>query len=84
MADLLARLGRLTAADVRNILADIVARSGSQKATAREAGCSPAFLNDVLKGRREPSGAILDALGLERVIYYRAKTKNAEGNANAR
>lgn len=79
MGNLLARLGRLTAADVRNILADIVSCSGSQKATAREAGCSPAFLNDVLKGRREPSGPLLDALGLERVTYYRAKSTPVQG-----
>lgn len=73
------RLGKLTAADVRNFLAAIVERSGSQKQTALEAGCSPAFLSDVLRGRREPSGPILDALGLERVVYYRAKSRNAIG-----
>jgi hypothetical protein len=63
----------LSADDVRAILRDVVARAGSQKATALEAGVSYAFLNDVLHGRREPSGLLLDALGLERVVRYRAK-----------
>lgn len=73
MADLLARLGRLSAADVRAILTEMASRS-SQKAVAVKVGCSPAFLNDVVKGRREPSGKLLDALGLERVTFYRAKS----------
>ena len=63
----------LSAADVRAILRDVVARAGSQKSYAMKAGCSPAFLGDVLHGRREPSGPLLDALGLDRVVLYRVK-----------
>lgn len=63
----------LTAPDVRALLRGVIERAGSQKATAMEAGVSYAFLNDVLHGRREPSGPLLDALGLERVVTYRAK-----------
>lgn len=68
----------MTADDVREMLRRVIARAGSQKATALEAGCSYAFLNDVLHGRREPSGPLLDALGLERVVTYRPKSMAAQ------
>lgn len=61
----------MSAEDVRELLRRVIKRAGSQKATAMEVGCSYAFLNDVLHGRREPSGLLLDALGLERVVSYR-------------
>lgn len=71
----------LTAKDVRRLLERVIKRAGSQKATAMEAGCSYAFLNNVLHGRREPSGPLLDALGLERVVIYRAKLRNVAGGS---
>lgn len=47
--------------------------AGGQRALARRLGVSMAFINAALKGRARPSGAILDALGLERVMAYREK-----------
>ena len=47
---------------------------GTQTALARELGVSLPYLNDVLHGRRELAGKVLDALGLERVISYREKS----------
>uniref|UniRef100_A0A6M3J748 Putative DNA binding, helix-turn-helix domain containing protein n=1 Tax=viral metagenome TaxID=1070528 RepID=A0A6M3J748_9ZZZZ len=44
---------------------------GSQAATARDMGCSLAYLNDVLAGRREPGPKILAALRVERAQTYR-------------
>lgn len=44
-----------------------------QKGCALKAGVSLQFLNDVLRGRREPSGALLEWLGFERVVTYRKK-----------
>lgn len=48
---------------------------GSQLDFARKHGLSPSFVSDVLTGRRDPSKAILDAVGLERVVTYRRKEK---------
>ena len=39
------------------------------------AGVSQQYVNDVLKGRREPGESILKALGLERVVSYRRKNR---------
>lgn len=45
--------------------------AGSQKAVAEAAGVSQQFLTDVLKGRRAPSGALINWLGYKREIVYR-------------
>jgi hypothetical protein len=55
--------------DVR--LDSLKARCGSWKAVAECLGVSPAYLCDVLHGRREPGAGILAPLGLERVVFYR-------------
>lgn len=60
----------LTANDVRIRLS---MHGGTQKELAEEIGVSQAFLSDVLAGHREPTGKILDYLGLERVTVYRRK-----------
>lgn len=49
-------------------------RLQSQAELARLVGCSRAFINDILKGKREPSGKVLKFLGVERRVLY-AKTK---------
>ena len=46
---------------------------GGQAAWAKAHGVSAAYVNDVLRERREPGKAILDALGLEKVMTYREK-----------
>lgn len=56
--------------EVRRILAEVVADSGFEKAVAIAAGCSQAFLNDVLHGRRRVSGPLMRALGFGRVWFY--------------
>jgi transcriptional regulator with XRE-family HTH domain len=64
----------MTADDVRRLIRGRMNEPGSgpiwQKDFAAAAGVSPAFLSDVLKGRREPSGPLLDYLGLVRVVSY--------------
>lgn len=45
---------------------------GQAKLYAKHIGVSPQYLNDVLRGRREPGKKILRALGLEKVVLYRA------------
>jgi len=43
---------------------------GTQRAYAKSIGVSPAFLNDILLGKREPSGKVLEHLGLAKVTGY--------------
>lgn len=46
-------------------LQQMVEQLGSQKAVADKLGIGPAYLSDVLNGRRDPGPAILDALGFK-------------------
>lgn len=59
----------LTAPDV---IAKLRARFGSaqQKDAAAVVGVSPAYFCDIMNGRREPAGKVLEFLGLERRVYY--------------
>jgi hypothetical protein len=51
--------------------------AGSQKAWAEKHGVSPAYVSDVINALRPPGQSILDALGLVRVVRYRAKSATA-------
>lgn len=75
----------LTAEQVRDMLHAMVRELGNprnghggQKPLAEHLGVSESFLSDVLNGRREPTEAILQPLGLERVVTYRRKTPEWE------
>ena len=69
---------RMTKEQVVALLESECAQAGSQAAWARKNHVSPAYLSDVLAGRREPGGKLLDALGLERFVSYeRAEAKAA-------
>lgn len=46
---------------------------GTQTAFAAKHGISLPYVNDVLRGHRDPGDKILDALGLEKVVTYRRK-----------
>lgn len=47
----------------------------------REIGCSPAYLSDIYKGRREPGQLVLDHIGIvktvetKRLVTYQKKRK---------
>lgn len=45
---------------------------GSQKNAAAVLGISPAYLSDILLGRREISATVAAALGFERLVVFRA------------
>jgi DNA-binding transcriptional regulator YdaS (Cro superfamily) len=60
----------MTADQVRELLHRKVKEFGSQAALAKQLNISAPYLHDVLKGAREPAGAVCDALGLERVVTY--------------
>ena len=52
--------------------------SASQVDVAKQLGISPQYLSDVLNNRRQPGKAVLDGLGLERVLTYRRKRLKRE------
>ena len=52
--------------------------SASQVDVAKQLGISPQYLSDVLNNRRQPGTAVLDGLGLERVLTYRRKRLKRE------
>jgi hypothetical protein len=54
-----------TAEELRQIMIKACAEVGSPEVWCHRLGCTPAFLNSVLTGRRPPSGPMLDTLGLE-------------------
>ena len=62
----------LSVQDACDRLRIAVQEAGSQKAFAEKHGLSPQYVNDVFTGRRDPSGKILTALGLVRVVQFRA------------
>jgi len=51
--------------------------AGSQKLWAEKHGVSPSYVSDVVNALRPPGQSILDALGLVRVVRYRAKSATA-------
>lgn len=51
------------------------AKAGGQAAWAKTHDLSPAYVSDVLNGRRGPGAGILRALGVERVVSYRRLPK---------
>ena len=52
--------------------------SASQVDVAKQLGISPQYLSDVLNNRRQPGKAVLDGLGVERVLTYRRKRLKRE------
>ena len=60
----------MTREDVVILLETYCRKHGTQKNAAKNLGVSPAYLNDVLLGRREPGAAILRNFGLRRVVSY--------------
>ena len=48
-----------------------------QRRYAALLGVSPAYINNVLQGSREPGKKILDGAGFERVITYKRKDEQS-------
>jgi hypothetical protein len=63
----------LDSIDVCRRLAAACKSAGGQKAWADKHSISGSYVSDVLHSRREPGDSILKALGLVRVVRYRAK-----------
>lgn len=62
--------------DILDRMRAAVEQAGSQRAFAEQHKISLQYVNDVLRGRREPGQRILDALGVEKVVSYREKQSN--------
>ncbi|HEV2054676.1 MAG TPA: helix-turn-helix transcriptional regulator [Methylomirabilota bacterium] len=60
----------LSKVDLVELLRQRAKRAGSQQALAETLGVTPAYLSDVLAGRREPGPKILEALRLRRQVVY--------------
>lgn len=60
----------LSQADLVALLRRRAKRAGSQQALAEMLGVTPAYLSDVLAGRRAPGPKLLQALGLRRQVAY--------------
>jgi hypothetical protein len=65
----------LTAEQLLDVLRSACREAGSQQDWAKANGFSPAFVSDVLNGRRGITESIADALDYEFVGAYRKKTK---------
>lgn len=65
--------GLLSAEDVRQIITEKIKELGSQRAFAKYAGVSAAYVNDYLQGYRAAGKALLTAVGLEKVEMYQQK-----------
>lgn len=48
--------------------------AGSQTAWARTNGFSPAYICETLAGKKQVSERLADALGIDRLVVYRARS----------
>ncbi len=60
----------ITIDEVRRRLQQQIDLHGSQTAAARNLGVSLAYLNDVIRGRREPGEKLLTPIGIQKVVIY--------------
>ena len=60
----------LTEQEVLERLRAAVAAAGGQRKYAEAHGFSPAYVHDVLHGKRDLAKRILDTLGIERKVTY--------------
>lgn len=77
-----------TQPEVIAILRSRCAAAGGQQAWARRFGFSPQYVCDVLKGRRDVSEAVANALGFVREVRFRklgsqAAREDGHGGRNA-
>lgn len=66
----------MTQDELIQMLYQKVRAAGSQKKLAKLLGITPAYLGDILHGRRDPGKSILSALKLERIVRYEKQKGN--------
>ena len=64
---------------VESKLAARIEKAGGVRALARDWGVSAAWISQVSRGQRRPGPAILDRLGIAKVVGYRLKAKAKGG-----
>lgn len=60
----------LTVTQVIELLKAEAEKAGTQKALAKAMGVSASFLSDIILGKRDPTGKVLDYLGLVKSHAY--------------
>jgi len=60
----------MTKDDVLTLIRQGVEVAGSQSAFARRCNVTTQYINDILRGRRDPGPKILDMLGVEKTVVY--------------
>lgn len=65
--------------DIRPLLRRRAKKLGTQHKLAYLLGVHPAYLSDVMNGRKEPGPSIYEPLGYERVVTYRRVRDNDAG-----
>lgn len=60
----------MTEAEVIAELRRLIEAAGDQSTWAKQNSLSPAYVCDVLQGRRAPGRSILKAMGLKKVVRY--------------
>jgi hypothetical protein len=64
--------------DVCRLLTDACKAAGGQKKWADAHGISSTYVSNVLHSRCEPGRAMLEALGIVRVVMYRKREETAQ------
>ena len=65
----------ITREEMTDLIRAAAQEAKSQRALAHKWGVSPSYITDLLQGLRDPGPTILDAMGYERVVFYRKKEK---------
>lgn len=65
----------MNAVEFRKMLKEEVGKIGTQREAAKKWGFSAGYINDVIKGRNDPSDRLAEALGYRKVVSYRKKEK---------
>ena len=71
----------LTEQEVLERLRTAIKRAGGQRAFAKQAGLTPAYVNDVVHGRRALADKILSTIGVKRTVMYSVEYEEQESGA---
>lgn len=66
--------------NIMHELQERLEKAGSQAALARELNVSQPYLSNVLAGRAEPGPLVLEAMGIEKVVTYQYRRKQAQAD----
>ena len=68
----------MTEDEVRERLRAAIEAAGGQQSFAKAHGFTPAYINDVVHGRRALADRILMAIGIKRVISFETRYEDTE------